>query len=439
MSFTMFDDLSTSESEYGLRVAAAQDDLGRAIIAIRAQFGEWLGGAEDKADFEARLSFVKNDMHKIASGYIFPRPGVMRRVYAALRPRLAGEEEGIPEAVDPGVYDGNDVQTGPLSDEEMGELGNNGRHKTPQKSFVPKLPKMPMAARDDETTPLVPEPHNVYDPQVQDEPDECFDGPVNTDAGLNEHTEELEQGSAAEPERWDERMAAYAKLAADELIPTTDNDYSTGVDLGGLFDGPVSPETGTKEYTQKIQQAGVKVAYDALPTDEGDPDAAAPMAPADSAAPMAPVAPAAPAAPVQQPMMPQARKVARGTLRTPRVALVRTACEISGCEEDETGKVTDYEGRDRGYCDRHCQQMSNLAGWSRKEASSLYEKFVRWCQSQGMTPDSPQATTAFAQATGIDPSALAGQAGPGAGAPMPDQMPAGDELSGLSDEDLGMK
>ncbi|AEQ20983.1 hypothetical protein E3_0690 [Rhodococcus phage E3] len=122
------------------------------------------------------------------------------------------------------------------------------------------------------------------------------------------------------------------------------------------------------------------------------------------------------------------------------------SCEIGSCDGDASGHVTDYDGNDRSYCEKHVRQMGNLAGWSRKEAagSSLWAQFSQWCSMSGISPSDPSALMGFSAATGVDQAALAplvqqhGAQGVGTMPSMP--SPGGqhgtDDLSGLSDRDL---
>lgn len=121
MSFGMFDDLETSQTEAQRREASADQDLKRAIVAVRDRFGDFFSAAEDRDDFRARVALVKNDMIHTIADHTMPLPGVVRRVQAAVRPDFSPAPARKRQAADADdVYD--DIQSGGLDDEDLGEL-----------------------------------------------------------------------------------------------------------------------------------------------------------------------------------------------------------------------------------------------------------------------------------------------------------------------------
>ena len=96
--YGVFEASSTDGYEEDQRQRQATRDLGRAIEAAREGFGDFLGAATDKQDYQDRLALVMNDlMQKVADSGVMPVPGVMRKVKAALRPefRQAANEEAL--------------------------------------------------------------------------------------------------------------------------------------------------------------------------------------------------------------------------------------------------------------------------------------------------------------------------------------------------------
>lgn len=78
--FGVWESIEGSDSEKKIATAATQNKLNAAIYDVREQYGNFLFGSRDIAEFRDRVALCKDDAMKTIDNHLYPVTGVVRRI-----------------------------------------------------------------------------------------------------------------------------------------------------------------------------------------------------------------------------------------------------------------------------------------------------------------------------------------------------------------------
>lgn len=134
--YGMFEAAETDGFEEQNHRREAQKKLAGAMYAARQQFGDFLGGAKDRSDFDVRLALVKKElMACVEANGVMPVTGVMNKVVKSMKPdfraREAARKKALKKTADdtllapPGMVDYNQ-QVRPMGEPSVVDRGWGG-------------------------------------------------------------------------------------------------------------------------------------------------------------------------------------------------------------------------------------------------------------------------------------------------------------------------